>query len=148
MFELRDILFINNLKPLRPINNYDEIIYDFFYISISIRLLSNIFLFSFIFYSSKFEKELKRKMMNSVVVTSENHNTNYKNIINLNTALLISSVNYTDANSCEEKCLEESTIRCNMDELNKKIKAGEIFTNNSSLNTDKFYINSNNNLNI
>lgn len=40
--------------------------------------------------------------------------------------------NYASQNSDDKNMLEETCIRVNMDELNQKIKAGEIFCDNRS----------------
>jgi hypothetical protein len=40
--------------------------------------------------------------------------------------------NYTSQNSEDKNLFEETSIRVNMEELNEKIKAGEIFCDNRS----------------
>ncbi len=146
------------MKPIRPIDSYYDVIYFLTLISIFIRLCSITFVFLLIYFTSLYKKTIKDAVLNSVSGSNLNNNKykiveiwindniqNIKFLINEDinpgehsknreirnneiTSVNNYESNYT-ANSCEDKnFIEETSIRVNMDELNEKIKAGEIFT--------------------
>jgi len=164
IFEIRDIVFPNGMKPLRPIVNYDDVIYYFTITSILIRIFSITSIFLLIYFNSSYETRLKETILNSVSAASHlNNNTNKNiditinnNILNRNSKLngsknvnkresrvneirdeAVTSLNNHDSNfttniSEDKNLCEETSIRISMDELNEKIKAGEIFSDNKS----------------
>ena len=57
IYELRDIIFSDRMKPLRPIDNIDDIIYSIVFLSLFIRLIGNIFFFYLFFIPQNMKKK-------------------------------------------------------------------------------------------
>lgn len=149
---MRDILFPNAMKPIRPVVNFDCLISYLTIISIFVRISSITFIFLLIYYSGTYEALLKQTILNTVsininteaLLNKSNKTSNDQGAVSIRALAKnvkvdeITSVNnhdsnYTSNDSGEDKNLcEETTIRVNMDELNEKIKNGEIFSDNRS----------------
>jgi len=100
-------------------------------------------------YKGKYEAVLKQIILNSVSLNLNTENLLSKAEKNNGDKSTVSSLvwaknvngmssvnnhesNYTSHNSEDRNLCEETCIRVNMDELNEKIKAGEIFCDNTS----------------
>jgi len=139
------------MKPIRPAVNYDALIYYLTLISIFVRIASITFIFLLICYAETYEAILKQTILKSVCVNvnsevfldksvkANNDKSRVSSRFSVKTAKDngLTSVNNHDSNytshySEDKNLCEETTIRVNMDELNEKIKAGEIFSDNRS----------------
>lgn len=157
IFQIRDILFPNGMKPIKPVNNFNTIIYYLSFISIGVRIFSIIAIFLYLFYSASYQKALKENIMNSISTGVEEGEKKLADPLNLHPLRTqaedqIRSLNnaesqYTSSTAEEKNACEETTIRISMDELNEKIKAGEIFSDNRSSRASMI-TNNNNNYNL
>lgn len=142
LFEIRDTLFPTNLKPIKPQVNYDITVFWLMIIFTIIRILSITSTFIFLYYLSKYKKLLKKEVLNlgssadPTPIKSKGYISNEKNDANLNdrTEGKIESVNRANS-EMTDSILEEKTfqddlepqIRVSEEELNQKIKSGDIF---------------------
>ena len=138
------------MKPIRPVINYDELIFFLTFISILVRISSITLIFLLIHYTRKYEAILKQTILKSASVTVNTQTLLSKSVKNDTDKSLVSSrlsankakddgltsvnnheSNYTSHNSEDKNLCEETYIRVDMEELNEKIKAGEIFCDNN-----------------
>lgn len=148
IFQINDILFPRGMKPVNPLDSYLNIIYYLGFISIAIRILAVLGLFIYIHCNSEYEKALKENVLKcicpsmdnifflnddgeiqKIVCEAKNNQQNHPEN-NISRSVNNAKSKYT-VSTYEEKMFEETTIRVNMDELNEKIKAGEIFCDNN-----------------
>lgn len=151
IFEIRDILFPNGMKPIKPTINFDKTIKYLTLSSIFVRIFSITFIFFLLYYTSSYEFTLKETILSKIC----NNNENFSKLNNINNenisrkylqnknhqksfkddvflSLNNHDSNYTTGTSEDKNIIDETIIRVNMDELNEKIKAGEIFNDNKS----------------
>lgn len=138
------------MKPIRPVINYDELIFFLTFISILVRIFSITLIFLLIHYTRKYEAILKQTILKSASVTVNTQTLLSKSVKNDTDKSLVSSrlsankaqddgltsvnnheSNYTSHISEDKNLCEETYIRVDMEELNEKIKAGEIFCDNN-----------------